>query len=74
VDLNRRFFFRAWAKDEEVLAGNLKLVPPEARIEEITRDYRSMQEMLFGDVPTFEAIVERLRWLQEEINERLSHK
>lgn len=68
AELNKRFFYYSWAKDEDALAGRLILVPDETRLNGIANDYKSMQEMLFGDVPTFEKIMEGLLLLEDRIN------
>lgn len=44
-------------------------MPPEARLPELKQDYRKMQEMIFGEAPEFEQLIEVLRRIEAEINE-----
>lgn len=59
---------RAWAKYPEAVPGTLKLLPPEYRFTALEADYNSMQDMLYGDVPTFETVIAAVRELEKEIN------
>ena len=68
VDFKMKFYPRPWAKYEEAVCGRLKLVPPDFRFAELSQDYRSMKEMLYEDVPSFENIMHSLSDLEKEIN------
>ncbi len=61
-------FPQAWKKFEEAVPGTLRVVPqPELRVA-LERDYRAMTDMIFGDVPSFDWIVERLTHIEETVN------
>jgi hypothetical protein len=63
------FFRSAWAKYEEAKPGSFRLVPPSERLDHLRADYAQMQEvMIFGESPTFDAILESLTALESEIN------
>lgn len=62
------FFPAAWARYLEAKPGTLRLVPPEARWPELERDYRQMQEMIFGEAPTFDHVLDVLRQIEREVN------
>ena len=62
------FFPAAWARYAEAKPGTLRLVPPDARLPELEQDYRKMQEMIFGEPPTFERLLDVLREIEREIN------
>lgn len=68
VDFKMKFYPRAWAKYQEAMPGTLKLVPSEYRFAALKADYNSMQDMLYGDVPTFETVIATIRELEKEIN------
>ena len=68
VDFKMKFYPRAWAKYLEAVPGTLKLLPPEYRFAALEADYNSMQDMLYGDVPTFETVIAAVRELEKEIN------
>ncbi len=48
---------------------SLKLVPGTRVLRELERDYRSMREMIYGEVPDFRTIIDQLRELEAEINQ-----
>jgi hypothetical protein len=62
------FFASNRARYDLARPGTLRLVPPEFRLSEITRDYQDMQSMLFGDIPSLEEIWKRLRVLEATVN------
>ncbi len=62
------FFPAAWAKYADAKPGTLRIVPPDARLPELERDYRKMQEMIFGKPPPFEQLLEVLREIENAIN------
>jgi hypothetical protein len=63
------FFPAAWACYADARPGTLRLVPPDARLPELEQDYRKMQEMIFGEPPSFEHLVEVLREIERQVNE-----
>jgi Nucleotidyl transferase AbiEii toxin, Type IV TA system len=66
------FFPRAWAKFHEAIPGTLRLVPPDSRIPELERDYQQMcEEMIFGDAPALGDVLDLLREIERQVNERL---
>jgi len=64
-----KFYHCAWAKYDEAKPGTLRLVPLERHIDELQGDYRSMQAMLFGQIPSFEDIIRTVSQLEKSINE-----
>jgi hypothetical protein len=68
VDFKMKFYPRAWAKYPEAVPGTLKLLPPEYRFAALETDYNSMQDMLYGDIPTFETVIAAVQELEKEIN------
>ena len=62
------FFPAAWARYAEAKPGTLRIVPPDARLTGLEQDYRKMQEMIFGEPPTFERLLEVLREIEHAIN------
>jgi hypothetical protein len=62
------FYPSAWARYDLARPGSFRLVPPEARMAALERDYRNMAMMIFGEPPSFDSIVATLRTLEEEIN------
>lgn len=69
IDFKQRFYRLNWAQYDKALTGNLVLVPPGLEtIAELKEDYESMENMLFGDYPTFEEILGSLTRLQKQLN------
>jgi hypothetical protein len=63
------FFARKWAKFEEAVPGTLRLVPPASRRAELEQDYARMrEEMIFGDAPTLEHLLEVLAEIERVVN------
>ncbi|MGE0191719.1 MAG: nucleotidyl transferase AbiEii/AbiGii toxin family protein [Planctomycetota bacterium] len=58
----------AWSSYETARPGTLCLAPAGERIEELARDYDSMELMFFGPRPPLAELVEALRSLESEIN------
>ncbi|MEP7037935.1 MAG: nucleotidyl transferase AbiEii/AbiGii toxin family protein [Acidobacteriota bacterium] len=73
VVINKKsFFYRAGAKYEEALLGQLHLVPSPARLNALKRDYEKMNSMFFVEPPKFYEIIELLTELEKEINSKVS--
>lgn len=68
VNFKNKFYHCAWANYEDARPGHFKLLPSQAHSDDLKRDYRAMEAMLFGEVPQFELIIETLTDLQTEIN------
>jgi len=68
VEFKQRFYTSAWAKYEDAKVGTLKLLPPEFRYKELKEDYKSMQNMIFGESIDFDKIIAILQELEDEIN------
>lgn len=70
VDFKMKFYPRTWAKYPEAVPGTLKLIPPEYRFAALASDYAAMKDMLYGDIPSFDAIMDALQEMENEINAR----
>ena len=62
------FFPAASARYADAKPGTLRIVPPDARLPELEQDYRKMQEMIFGEPPPFEHLLEVLREIERQVN------
>ena len=62
------FFPAAWARYADAKPGTLRIVPPDARLPELEQDYRKMREMIFGEPPDFEHLLEVLREIERHVN------
>lgn len=68
VEFKKKFYPRGWARYDLSKKGTLKLVPDMYRIDELEKDYKAMQDMLFGDKPLFDEVMDSLRKLEKQIN------
>ena len=68
TEFKMKFYPRKWAKYEDAMNGKLKLVPDEFRFIEVEKDYKAMSEMIYGEYPSFDEIIKRLKDLEFEIN------
>lgn len=63
------FFASAWASYDTATPGGFRLVPPDHRIEDLGRDYKQMEAMIFGAYHEWEEITEALTALERRIND-----
>jgi hypothetical protein len=63
------FFHSRWAHYDLAVPGSFRLVPPEARLPELQRDYEATKVMIFGEPPTFDTLLEHLGCMESEINQ-----
>ena len=49
-------------------SGTLKLLPSQEIEKTLRQDYRDMRLMIYGNYPEFDAILETLKKLEDEIN------
>lgn len=68
VAFKQRFYPSAWAQYELAKPPSLRLIPPEARISELAKDYQAMQNMIFDKPLSFDEVMHTLTSLENEIN------
>ncbi len=69
VAFKQRFYPCAWARYDLAVPGSIKLLPTTpSHVDDLGRDYKEMQVMLFGEPPTFQDILAELSKLEAEIN------
>lgn len=67
VQFKQRFYASGWANYDTATLAGLVLLPSESHIGKLRQDYEQMQEMLFGDKPDFDSIMDTLSRLESEI-------
>ncbi|MDQ0567699.1 nucleotidyl transferase AbiEii/AbiGii toxin family protein [Mycoplasma yeatsii] len=73
TEFKKKFYWIKYANYDEVLENKkLKLIPSEFRIEQIRKDYIDMRTMFYGEIIEFDKILETLKNLEKEINDKLS--
>lgn len=68
VRFKTKFYPCNWAKYDEVLKGNMRLVGDRSCIEVFREDYDRMQMMIYGKCPSFDEIIEELKNYEGKIN------
>ena len=63
-----KFYPRGWARYDEARIGSLKLMPAEHSLNRIASDYAKMKSMIYGEVPSFEELLQAINHLENEIN------
>jgi len=64
-----RFFPAAWANYQAAKPPTLKLVPHDKLKQKFRNDYQAMNEMIFGDAPSFESVMDVLKGIERDINQ-----
>lgn len=68
VRFKEKFYRCPWARYDEAKVGTLRLIPPERNLQALKDDYEHMQNMIFGDKPEFEIILNSIEQLEKKIN------
>ena len=67
---HKSLFYRSKASSYETACpGTFRLLPSGKQISLLKDDYKSMKEMIFADIPTFEEIMNILRSFENKINQ-----
>lgn len=70
VAYKTKFFRHSWSRYQEATFGSFRLVPAGHVLKAVEKDYGDMRGMLFGNVPSLEELLQVLRDLENEINQR----
>ncbi len=68
VAFKKRFYPRNWARYDEATPGTLKLLPSQHNMNILEADYTNMQNMIYGEAPSWPILMDALQRLEEEIN------
>lgn len=68
VEFKKKFYPVNWANYDTAKVGTLKLIPEDYRIEELKKDYKAMEHMIFDKKLDFEEIINILKKLEAQIN------
>lgn len=68
VKFKDKFYRCPWARYDLAKRGTMKLLPPDYNMAKLRADYDHMQNMLFGEKPAFDEILNTLAQLENEIN------
>lgn len=74
IEFKKKFYACNWAKYDDIMEGNIKLIPSDEALEIFSNDYDSMKNMLFGEKISFDRIISSIREYEIELNEVLKNK
>jgi len=63
----KRFFRVGWANYEEAIPATIHLTPHKKLEDLLLKDYKQMQGMIFGKVPTFEIILKTINEFEDKL-------
>ncbi len=69
VKFKDKFYRCPWARYDLAKRGTMKLLPPDYNMSKLRSDCEHMQNMLFGNKPSFDEIMSAMAELEKEINE-----
>ncbi len=69
VDFKDKFYRCPWARYDLAKRGTMRLMPPDYHMDKLREDYEHMQNMLFGEKPSFERILKSIENLEAMINQ-----
>lgn len=64
-----KYYRTAWSNLDDCSLENIRLVPSNERIKELSQDYSKMKDMIFDNAPPFEEIIFNIGLLEEELHE-----
>ena len=68
IAFKQKFYYAKGAHYETATLGSIELLPRETVLNALREDYLAMRNMIYGNIPEFEQILEFLKTLQEEIH------
>jgi hypothetical protein len=68
VEFKQRFYRSGWARYDLATPGTFRLLPNDVGEKPLRDDYRAMRPMFFSEPPSWNAILESLMKLENEIN------
>lgn len=73
VEFKKKFYPCNWAKYDEILEGNCKLIPNSVALAIFSKDYEIMKNMLYGDYPSFNEIISELVKFEVKLNNAINN-
>ena len=68
VFFKQKFYYAKGAHYETATLSSIELLPRKTILNALQEDYQEMKNMIYGNIPEFEEILEFLEKLQEEIH------
>ena len=72
IDFKMKFYPRAWARYEDAKQGRIRLMPPSYNLPVLRDDYQHMQDMIFGDRPSFDELLAFLQRFERTLQGKMT--
>ena len=69
-EFKNKFYPRKWADYKNAKVGTLKLMPSIHNIDLLKKDYANMKEMIYGEYPNFDKLLEIIKNIEIKINNK----
>jgi hypothetical protein len=69
IDHKKKYFRSAWAQYETAIPETIKIVPHSALQKMLSDDYGQMESMIFGEIPSFQTILDTLQNFEKKVND-----
>ena len=74
INFKKKFYTSNWAKYDDIMNANLKLITLKEGLEIFSKDYDNMKNMLFGEKIPFDKIINTLKEYEKELNFIIKNK
>ncbi|VEU74573.1 Nucleotidyl transferase of uncharacterised function (DUF1814) [Mycoplasmopsis citelli] len=71
IEFKKKFYHCNFANYDQIYRSKLKLIPSQKAIEVFVNDYKSMKNMIFGDIVSFEQIIKTLKTYENDLNKAI---
>lgn len=68
VNFKKKFYPCRWARYDEVLTGNCRIVCEDEAMNIFKKDYQLMKSMIYGEYPDFDIIIKCLKEYEYRLN------
>lgn len=68
VTFKQKFYYAKSAHYETATLKDISLIPADYIMDAVKQDYAAMKNMIYGEYPEFEAIIEQLKELEKEVH------
>ncbi len=68
VKFKQKFYYSKSAHYENATLKNISLIPNDIIMKALESDYNDMRDMIYGEVPSFEVIIDYLKELEKEVH------
>ena len=69
-EFKHKFYPQSFAKYQDAINGDITLMPPEFRQPALQKDYDAMNEMIYGEYPSWESIMNTIKAFEQELADR----